>query len=67
MIKTKEEYEAKLKRFGEIFHAGKGTKEGDEAEKLGIEIEGYENINFPLPKPSKEDMDNFHKDQSMEE
>lgn len=63
MIKTKEEYKTKVKRFEEVFFAKVGTKESDEAEILGNEIEEYENKYYPIPRPSREDVDSFRKDQ----
>ena len=41
-IKTEEEYNQILKRLDEIFDAKKGTKEGEELERLVSLIEDYE-------------------------
>lgn len=50
-IKTKRDYDQALKRFEEIFDAGKGSVEGDELEVLSILIEKYENERFPIGLP----------------
>ena len=47
-IKTKKDYEEALKRLEEIFFAKPGTKDGDEAEVLGILIDNYEELHFPI-------------------
>ena len=49
MIKSKKEYEIKLKRFESIFHAEVGTPEGDEAKRLAKEIGEYEDKFYPIP------------------
>ena len=50
-IKTKKDYEEALKRLEEIFFAKPGTKDGDEAEVLGILIDNYEELHFPIDAP----------------
>ncbi|MBK7567297.1 MAG: helix-turn-helix domain-containing protein [Bacteroidetes bacterium] len=50
-IKTKKDYEEALKRLEEIFFAKPGTKDGDEAEVLGILIDNYEELHFPIDVP----------------
>jgi HTH-type transcriptional regulator / antitoxin HigA len=50
-IKTKKDYEQALERLEVIFDAKKGTAAGDELEILGILIEQYENIHFPIDLP----------------
>lgn len=47
-IKTENDYKQALERLEVIFHAKKGTDEGDEMEILGILIEQYENEHFPI-------------------
>lgn len=50
-IKTKKDYQQALDRLELIFDAKKGTPEGDELEVLGILIDQYENVNFPIDLP----------------
>jgi HTH-type transcriptional regulator/antitoxin HigA len=50
-IKTKKDYQQGLERLELIFDAKKGTKEGDELEILGILIEQYEKVHFPIDLP----------------
>ncbi len=50
-IKTKKDHTEALKRLEEIFFAKSGTKDGDEAEVLGILIDNYEELHFPIDAP----------------
>jgi HTH-type transcriptional regulator / antitoxin HigA len=50
-IKTKKDYNAALERLELIFDAKKGSSEGDELEVLGILIDNYENLQFPIGLP----------------
>ena len=50
-IKTEQDYNQALERLEVIFDAKKGTKEGDELEVLGILIEKYEDVYFPIDLP----------------
>lgn len=50
-IKTEKDYNEALKRLEVIFDAKAGTEEGDELEILGILIEKYEDIHFPIDLP----------------
>ncbi len=50
-IKTKRDHAEALKRMEAIFFSKPGTKEGDEAEVLGILIDNYEEQNFPIDAP----------------
>ncbi|KHJ39723.1 putative transcription regulator containing HTH domain protein [Pedobacter glucosidilyticus] len=50
-IKTDKDYKLALERLEVIFDAGKDSKEGDELEILGILIDQYEKINFPIDLP----------------
>lgn len=50
-IKTKKDHIEALKRLEEIFFAKPGTKDGDEAEVLGILIDNYEELHFPIDAP----------------
>jgi HTH-type transcriptional regulator/antitoxin HigA len=51
IIKTEEEYRQALKRLEAIFDAPADTREGDEAELLGILIEKYEDEYYPIEAP----------------
>ena len=48
LIKTEAENEAALTRLEEIFEAGPGTPEGDEAELLTALIKMYERKAYPM-------------------
>ena len=48
LIETDEEYQAAMERIDEIFHAPKGTPEGDELEQWVHLVEAYEAGRYPL-------------------
>ena len=50
-IKTKKDYQAALTRLEKIFDAKPGSKEGDELEVLGILIDAFERIHYPIEFP----------------
>ena len=50
-IKTEADYQAALNRLDVIFDAKIGTKESDEADILGLLIDNYENIHYPIEAP----------------
>ncbi len=50
-IKTEQDYQDALKRLEDIFDAAANTVEGDELEILGVLIDNYENIHFPIDLP----------------
>ena len=50
-IKTEADYQAALKRLDVIFDAKIGTKKSDEADILGLLIDDYENIHYPIEAP----------------
>ena len=52
-LKTEVEYKRALKRTIEIFHAEKGTPEGDELDILLPLVTAYENIHYPIPAPDE--------------
>lgn len=54
-IKTEAEYRFALKRLDEIFDAAPGSEECDELEILGLMVDNYENIHYPIevPHPSE--------------
>jgi HTH-type transcriptional regulator/antitoxin HigA len=50
-IKTKKDYQLAVNRLEQIFDSKPGTPEGDELEVLGILIEKYEAVHFPIDMP----------------
>jgi len=50
-IKTEQDYQDALKRLEDIFDAASNTIEGDELEILGVLIDNYEKIHFPIDLP----------------
>jgi HTH-type transcriptional regulator/antitoxin HigA len=50
-IKTKAEYRSALKRLDEIFDAASGAEECDELEILGLMVDNYEKIHYPIEAP----------------
>ena len=50
-IKTKKDYQDALVRLDKIFDAKPGSAEGDELEILGILIDRYEKIHYPIDFP----------------
>ena len=50
-IKTEQDYREALNRLEVIFDAVPNTAEGDELEILGVLIDNYENINYPIDLP----------------
>lgn len=50
-IKTEQDYHEALERLELIFDSKIGTPEGDELEILGILIDKYEEINYPIDMP----------------
>lgn len=50
-IKTKKDYQLAVNRLEQIFDSKLGTPEGDELEVLGILIEKYEAVHFPIDMP----------------
>lgn len=50
-IKTKKDYQNALLRLERIFDAKPGSSEGDELEILGILIDTYEKIYYPIEFP----------------
>ena len=50
-IKTEQDYQEALNRLEVIFDAKKGSPEGDELEILGLLIEKYESMYFPIDLP----------------
>jgi len=50
-IKSKKDYQNALTRLEVIFDAKPGTPQGDELEVLGILIDNYEQVNYPIDFP----------------
>ena len=50
-IKSKKDYDQALERLELIFDSKKGTEYRDELEILGILIENYEEVKFPIGSP----------------
>jgi len=50
-IKTESDYQDALKRLEYIFDAAPNTADGDELEILGVLIDSYEKVNFPIDLP----------------
>ncbi|MCF2519009.1 type II toxin-antitoxin system HigA family antitoxin [Dyadobacter sp. CY351] len=51
LIKTKEDYQAALKRMEILFDAAIGTPESDEADVLALLIDAYEQQYYPIEAP----------------
>lgn len=51
LIKTKEDYQAALKRMETLFDAPIGTPESDEADVLALLIDAYEQQYYPIEAP----------------
>lgn len=51
VIKTEEDYNQALLRLEDIFDAPENTKEGDEADLIGVLIERYEDKHYPIGPP----------------
>ena len=50
-IKTENDYQNALKKLEVLFDATIGTPESDEADILGLLIDEYEKINYPIDSP----------------
>ncbi len=62
-IKTETEYQQALQRLEVIFDARPGTSEGDELEILGILIDHYEQLHFPIDLPDPVEAIKFRMEQ----
>ncbi len=62
-IRTKKDYEHSLARLEVIFDAKKGTEKGDEVEILGMLIENYEKLKFPIGYPDPVEAIKFRMEQ----
>ena len=50
-IKSEADYKLALKRLEEIFDAPIGTSESDEADIIGLLVDEYEKIHYPIEAP----------------
>ncbi|WP_028298367.1 helix-turn-helix domain-containing protein [Olivibacter sitiensis] len=50
-IKTEQDYQTAMERLEVIFDAKPGTPKGDELEVLGVLIDNYERMYFPIDLP----------------
>ncbi len=50
-LKTDSDYQVALSRLEEIFDAPIGTMESDEADILGLMIDEYEKVHYPIDAP----------------
>ncbi|MEO6960519.1 MAG: helix-turn-helix domain-containing protein [Puia sp.] len=62
-LKTKRDYNLAMARLENIFDAKPGTSEGDELEILGILIERYEYVHYPIDFPDPIEAIKFRMDQ----
>lgn len=62
-IKTKKDYQLALARLEVIFDAKKGTPQGDELEILGLLVDTYENLHFPVGFPDPVEAIKFRMEQ----
>lgn len=62
-IKTRKDYQQALARLEVIFDARKGSAEGDELEILGMLVDNYENVNFPVGFPDPVEAIKFRMEQ----
>ncbi len=64
IIKTEAEYEAMLKRVGDLMDAKPGSPDEDELRLLGLLVEHYEEKHYPIGMPSPLDAIEFLMDQN---
>lgn len=50
-IKTEQDYQDAIKMLEAVFDAAPNTAEGDELEVLGVLIDNFEKIHFPISLP----------------
>ena len=62
-IKSENDYHHALARMDQIFDASPGTAEGDELEILGILIDKYEQLHFPIDLPDPVEAIKFRMEQ----
>ena len=62
-IKSENDYHHALARMDQIFDASPGTAEGDELEILGILIDQYEQLHFPINLPDPVEAIKFRMEQ----
>ncbi len=64
IIKTEAEYEAMLKRVGDLMDAKPGSPDEDELRLLGLIVEHYEQEHYPIGPPTPVEMIEFMMDQN---
>ncbi len=64
LLKTKKDYQAALQRLEKIFDAKLGTPRGDELEVLGLVIDKYEALHYPIDFPDPIEVIKFRMEQS---
>ena len=62
-IKSAKDYEQSLQRLEVIFDAPNGSSEGDELEILGVLIDNYEKVHFPIELPDPVEAIKFRMEQ----
>jgi HTH-type transcriptional regulator/antitoxin HigA len=63
LIKNEQDYQQALNRLEVIFDAPLNTPEGDEVEILGVLIDNYEKVYFPIDMPDPIEAIKFRMDQ----
>ena len=63
ILKTEDDYNQALERLEAIFDAPVDTPEGDEAELLGMLIEKYEDVYYPIEAPDPVEAIKFRMEQ----
>jgi HTH-type transcriptional regulator/antitoxin HigA len=64
IIKTEAEYEAMLKRVGDLMDAKPGSPDEDELRLLGLIVEHYEQEHYPIGPPTPLEAIEFFMDQN---
>jgi HTH-type transcriptional regulator/antitoxin HigA len=64
IIKTEAEYEAMLKRVGDLMDATPGSPDEDELRLLGLLVEHYEQEHYPIGPPTPLEAIEFFMDQN---
>ena len=64
IIKTEAEYEAMLKRVGDLMDATPGSPDEDELRLLGLLVEHYEQEHYPIGPPTPLEAIGFFMDQN---
>lgn len=62
-IRTEEDYRYALKELSRVFHAKKGTPDGDLLELLSVLVTNYEDEHYPIPPSDPIEAIKFRMDQ----